>query len=271
LCNIIEPLFERTFIADSYANRVGKGTHSALDRAQSFARSYRYVLQADIRQFFPSIDHQVLYTILSRKLADQQVLWLCAQILDSGAGVLKDEYTPVFFPGDDLFAALRRRGLPIGNLTSQFWANVYLNELDQFVMRVLHAAAYVRYVDDFLLFAQDRHTLWSWKSALRDRLAELRLTLHEGSSTVYPVKTGIPFLGFRLYPHHRRLKRKNGVAFQRRFKRLRNQYARGVIDLNAVERSVQGWVAHAAHADTWGLRRSLLNPAFDRQISGERS
>lgn len=120
LCNLIEPIFERSFIADSYANRVGKGTHRALDRCQQFARRYRYVLQCDVRQFFPSLDHAVLRQTLWRKVADPQVRWLIDQILASGAGVLQEEYEMVWFPGDDLLAAARARGLPIGNLTSQF-------------------------------------------------------------------------------------------------------------------------------------------------------
>ena len=244
LCNIIEPLFERTFIGDSYANRVGKGTHRALDRAQGFARRYPYVLQCDVRQFFPSIDHAILRSILARKIGDERTLWLCEQILQSGEDLLTDEYDMVWFPGDDLLAATRPRGLPIGNLTSQFWGNVYLNELDQFVKRELRVRAYLRYVDDFLLFAEDKRTLWAWRRAILDFLPTLRLTLHEGSSTVYPVRTGIPFLGWRVYPDHRRLRRKNGVAFQRRYRRLRRAYARGEISAEKVRQSVQGWIAH---------------------------
>ena len=114
LCQVIEPLFERTFIADSFANRVGRGTHAALDRAEHFARHYRYVLQRDVRQFFPSIDNARLRTILARKLACADTLALCDAILDGGAGVLDGEYAQVYFPGDDLFAAARPRGLPIG-------------------------------------------------------------------------------------------------------------------------------------------------------------
>jgi len=259
LCNVIEPIFERTFIGDSYANRVGKGTHAALDRAQSFARRYPCVLQCDIRQFFPSIDHAILNPILARKISDPQVLWLCRQILDGGAKILRNEYEMVYFSGDDLLAILRPRGLPIGNLTSQFWANVYLNELDQFIKRELHVKAYLRYVDDFLLFADDKRQLWDWKQAVQTKLEKLRLTLHERSSTVYPVENGIPFLGFRLYPSYRRLKRRNGIAFQRRFNRLRMQYGRGQISLDQLNLSVQGWVAHASHGNTVGLRRALLN------------
>jgi RNA-directed DNA polymerase len=258
LCNVIEPIFERTFIADSYANRVGKGTHCALDRAQTLARCYPYVLQCDVEQFFPSVDHGILCGILARKIADADVLWLIERIVASGEGVLQSEYRPVYFPGDDLFALKRPRGLPIGNLTSQFWANVYLNELDQFVKRKLHCRAYLRYVDDFLLFHTDKHQLWSWKEAIANFLVGLRLTLHERESTVYPVCNGIPWLGFRLYPTHRRLKQRNGVAFERRLRGWLASVADGAMTLEKLHAHVQGWVAHAAHGDTWGLRRSLL-------------
>ncbi len=260
LVNVIEPLFERTFIGDSYANRKGKGTHAALDRAQAFARRYRYVLQCDVVQFFPSIDHRILREILARKLADADVLWLIDRILESGEGVLSEAYTMVYFPDDNLFAANRPRGLPIGNLTSQFWGNVYLNRLDQFVKRSLHCTGYLRYVDDFLLFSDAKRQLWAWKDAVRDCLAGLRLTLHERSSTVYPVTNGMPFLGFHVYPTHRRLKRRNGVAFARRYRKLRRAAARGEVTLAEVDRRVQGWLAHAAHGDTYGLRRALLKP-----------
>lgn len=258
LCNVIEPLLERTFIGDSYASRLGKGTHPALDRAQFFARRYRYVLQCDVREFFPSVDHACLREILARKIADPGVLWLIGAILDNGAGVLRNEYTMVYFPDDDLFAVNRPRGLPIGNLTSQFWANVYLNELDQFVKRELRCPAYLRYVDDFLLFSNSKPELWAWKNGIRERLAALRLTLHERSSTVYPVTNGMPFLGFRIYPDHRRLKRRNGVAFARRLRGWHGAMARGEMDLEELTRRVRGWVAHAAHGDTGGLRRALL-------------
>ena len=259
LCNLIEPIFERTFIGDSYANRVGKGTHKALDRAQKWAKQYPYVLQCDIRQFFPSIDHAILRRILARKITDAKTLWLCDKIIRSGEGVLKDEYDMVYFTGDNLLAVSRPRGLPIGNLTSQFWANVYLNELDQFIKRELRVKAYLRYVDDFLLFADDKKTLWKWKQAIGQFLGTLRLTMHEGSSTVYPTRAGIPFLGFRLYPTYRLLKRKNGQAFAHRLRRWRGELARGEIDFQKLDERVQGWIAHVAHGDTWGLRRSLLN------------
>ncbi len=266
LCNLIEPLFERSFIADSYANRVGKGTHAALDRAQEFARRYRYVLPCDLRQYFPSIDHAILRDILARKIDDADALWLVERILESGIGVLSEEYTLVYFPGDDpstgsgqgLFAVNRPRGLPIGNLTSQFWANCYLNPFDHFVKRELRCGGYVRYVDDFLLFADDKRTLLRWRAALIERLAQLRVTLHENSAQPRPVTEGIPFLGFIVFPTHRRLKRRKGVAFQRRFKGLLRAYAAGVIPLENLTASVRGWVNHVRYGDTWGLQRKMF-------------
>ncbi|MDY0020304.1 MAG: reverse transcriptase domain-containing protein [Anaerolineae bacterium] len=261
LCNVIEPLFERTFIADSYANRVGKGTHRALDRCQYFAARYRYVLQCDVRQFFPSIDHAVLRAILAKKLADDDVLWLVDRILTSGEGVLSEDYTMVWFPGDDLFAVDRPRGLPIGNLTSQFWANCYLNGFDHFVKRELRCKAYVRYVDDFVLFAEDKATLWAWLAAIVARLATLRLTIHPGAHP-RPVTEGIPFLGFVIFPDRRRLKRRKGIYFRRRFHKLIGLYKADKLSLSQLTASVRGWVNHTSYANTVGLRKAVLGHPF---------
>ena len=111
LCSVITPYFERLFIANSFANRTGKGTHRALDACQQYARRYRYVLQCDVVQFFPSIDHAVLRETLQRMLPDDSPMWLINRILASGQGVLAEEYSMVYFPGDDLFAASRPRAL----------------------------------------------------------------------------------------------------------------------------------------------------------------
>ena len=258
LCNVIEPIFERRFIHDSYANRVGKGTHRALDRCQYYARQYRYVLVCDVRQFFPSIDHAILRATLGRLICDADVMWLIDRILESGVGVLSEEYDMVWFPGDDLTAALRPRGLPIGNLTSQFWANCFLNPFDHFVKRELKCPAYLRYVDDFLLFSDDKRQLRDWRAALIERLAALRLTLHQERAQARPVTEGIPFLGFVVYPTHRRLKRRVGIAFRRRLRRRFAQYAAGEIESDQLAASILGWIEHVRHGDTWGLRRSLL-------------
>ena len=258
LVRVIEPIFERRFIHDSYACRTGKGTHRALDRCQAFSRHYRYVLQCDLIHFFPSVDHQILRSILSGQIGDARTLWLIDRIIESGRGI-PSRYPPSYFPGDDLLAALRPRALPIGNLTSQFWANCYLDPLDQQIKRELKCRAYLRYCDDLLLFADDKQSLWRWKREIADLLTALRLRMHERESTVYPVRNGIPFLGFRIYPHKRRLKRRNGVAFARRFKSQCVAVAAGEITHEKLAQSVRGWLAHAAHGDTGGLRRALTS------------
>lgn len=266
LCNVIEPFFERRFIHDSYANRVGKGTHRALDRCQQFARQQPYALQCDVQQFFPSIDHAILRSVIARVIGDEDVLWLVDRILASGVGVLTEEYDMRWFPGDDLLAATRPRGLPIGNLTSQFWANVYLNELDQFVKRELRCRHYLRYVDDFVLFASDKATLHRWRKVIIAKLAELRLTLHEGRAQVFPVTEGMTFLGFRLFPTHRRLKRAKGISFQRRYKEYVRRYAAGEMTAADLRIRVRSWVAHASHGDTYGLRRAILSQPLPQPV-----
>ena len=259
LCHLIEPIFERTFVTESFANRIGKGTHRALNRAQELARRYPFVLQCDVRQFFPSIDHALLRDILAKKITDPHVLGLVDHILDGGKGVPSEEYTMVYFSGDDLFAINRPRGLPIGNLTSQFWANVYLNPFDHYVKRSLRCRGYVRYVDDMLLFGDDPSTLWTWKQAVEKRLAHLRLTIHPGAQP-RPVREGIPFLGFTVFPNRRRLKRRKGVHFQRRLKALLFAFMNGEIREEQLSASIHGWVNHVRYGNTRGLQQAVLRP-----------
>lgn len=258
LCNLIEPLFERSFISASYANRVDKGTHRAVDRLQFFAQRFRYVLRCDLVKFFPSVDHAILEETLERGIRDQDTEWLVKVILSSGADVLADEYEMVYFPGDNLFAVNRPRGLPIGNLTSQFWANCYLNPFDHFIKRELGCKAYLRYVDDFALFSDSKAQLWEWKGALIERLARLRLTIHEPEAQVMPVSAGIPWLGFVVYPTHRRIKSRNVVKFSRRLRERWGEYANGQIPFAEFDASVQGWINYVRYADTWGLREHIL-------------
>jgi hypothetical protein len=163
----------------------------------------------------------------------------------------------VYFPGDDLFAPYRPRGLPIGNLTSQFWANVYLNGFDHFVQRQLRCRGYCRYVDDMILFSDDKQELWAWKAAIEQRLAALRLTIHPGAHP-RPVSEGCSFLGFIVFPQRRRLKRRKGIHFRRKLERLLAAWARGELSFEHVQASVQGWVNHVRYANTVGLRKAVL-------------
>ena len=257
ICNVIEPWFERRFIFDSYANRVGKGTHRALDRLQQFARRHRYALRMDIVQHFPSIDHAILRDILARVIREPDVLWLVDRILESGTGVLDGEYSLVWFPGDDLFAVRRPRGLPIGNLTSQFWSNCYLDPFDHFVKRELRCPAYLRYVDDFVLFGDSRRELWRWKDAVVDRLAKIRLKVHARAQVV-PVNNGIPWLGFIVFPAHRLIKASKVHHFSRRLHNRWRAHCAGEISFAEFDATVQGWINHVRYGDSWGLRRHML-------------
>lgn len=258
LCNVIEPLFEARFHPHSYANRVGKGTHRAINQLQQNARRYRYVLRLDIVQHFPSLDHAILKNELTKVIHDDSVRHLMDVILRSGEGVLRDEYDMVYFRGDSLLDALRPRGLPIGNLTSQFWSNCYLNPLDWFVSRELGCPAYLRYVDDMALFSDNKGQLAEWRAQVVAFLAKLRLTVHAGSAQAQPVMMGIPWLGFVVYPTHRRLKQRNVVGFRRRLERNITLFRRGEISFAELDASVQGWINHVRYGDTWGLRRGLL-------------
>jgi hypothetical protein len=258
LCNIIEPRFEQRFMPESYANRVGRGTHKAVDRLQAYAKRYRYVLRIDIVKHFPSIDHVILRDILARAIPEPEIMGLIDVILASGRGVLDDEYVPVLFPGDGPEALVRPRGLPIGNLTSQFWSNCYLHPLDQCIKRELRCSAYVRYVDDAALFSDSKVELWAWKRAIIERLATLRLTLHEHAAQVLPVTCGIPWLGFVVYPTHRRLKARKVRSTTRHLHARLADYHAGRISFAEFDASVQGWANHVRYADSWGLRRHVF-------------
>lgn len=259
LGNVIEPLFEARFYPHSYANRVGKGTHRAVDQLQDFARHYRYVLRLDIVQHFASIDHAVLKQELFRVITDESVRRLIDVILAGGDGVLADDYDMVYFPGDNLLDRLRPRGLPIGNLTSQFWSNCYLNPLDWFIARELDCPAYLRYVDDLALFSDSKRQLQSWHRAIINYLISLRLTVH-CKAQANRVGAGIPWLGFVVFPTHRKLKRRNVIGFSRRLKDSMGLYRAGQLSFAELDGMVQGWINHVRYADTWGLRDYLFSP-----------
>jgi hypothetical protein len=160
---------------------------------------------------------------------------------------------------DDQLAACRPRGLPIGNLTSQFWSNCYLHPLDRFVTRGLGCTGYVRYVDDMLLFADSKAQLWDWKRAVVERLAGLRLRVHAGSAQLRPVCAGVPWLGFVLYPTHRLVKARKAVAATRRLGAAFDAWRAGRISFTRFDASVQGWINHVRYADSWGLRERVLS------------
>ena len=267
LCNVLEPIFERTFVFDSYACRRGKGTHAAVDRFQTFARKHRYVLKCDLRKFFPSVDHQILKEVVAHKIKDHDVRWLVDRIIDNSN---PQEPIDCCFPGDDLVTvAERRRGMPIGNQTSQFFANVLLNPFDHFVRDHLRVAGYVRYVDDFAIFGDSAAELSQLRDRCRQFLATLRLRLHPQKSVVSRTINGTRFLGYRVFPTHRRLPATNLILLRRRLRQMQKDYARGIVDLASVRRRLVSWIGHASHAETSQLRTDLLGGILFTRSSGE--
>ncbi len=257
LCAIVEPIFDRSFIESSYANRRGKGSHRALNHCRRLIRRYRFCLRADIAQYFPTIDHNILKAQYCRKIRCANTLWLMETILDNSS-----QHEPVYtyFPGDTLFTPYeRRKGLPIGNLTSQIWANVYLNSIDHAMASTYGGARYIRYVDDFALFSDDAEELKEAREKLRALAEELRLTLHPIKTMVVQTRHGVNFLGFRLFPTHTRLRQENLRRARRRFRKLQREYQHGQVSLQEVSASIQSWVNHAAQGNTWRLREHIFN------------
>jgi retron-type reverse transcriptase len=242
LCNVIEPLFEKTFIYDSYANRKEKGTHKAIERYQQYARRYPYVLKCDIRKFFPSIDHAILKQEIRRKITCRDTLWLVDTIIDNSN---QQEEHLQWFPGDDLFSPTsRKRGLPIGNLTSQFWGNVYLNRFDHFIKEELRVPGYIRYVDDFVLFADTKQELNHWKSAVSDYLATLRLIPHPNKTQIHQTEGGVPFLGFRVFPCHRYVRKEKVKRYRRYLKKNLKLRAERKLSPQTLEDQLNAWLGH---------------------------
>ena len=256
IVRVIEPIFEKRFIEDSFACRRDKGTHAAMRRAAGFARRFPYALKCDVRRYFPSIDHEVLVGLLKRVITDGRLMGLIGSILDTHADGERREWAP---GGDLLDVRACKRGLPIGNLTSQFFANVYLNPLDHFVKHELRVKGYVRYMDDFLLFGKDRAKLKAHGRGIKDKLAELRLTMHPDKYRLVPTTCGVDFAGYVVFADGRVRVRSSSVRrFDRRYKMLLWEVRRRRMRAAKITQSVGAWVAHASHAQSYGLRRSVL-------------
>lgn len=256
LCNIIEPIFDSTLIPDTYANRSGKGSHAGIRCCQTYARRFQYVLKADIKKYFPSIDHEILKSIISRKIKCQPTLQLINLIIDNSN---PQESVQDFFPGDDLFTSLeRKKGLPMGNLTSQFFANLYLSPLDHFIKEELGIHGYVRYVDDFVVFHPNKAHLHEVEKTIELFLAtRLRLRLHTKKTFIAPTDKGVTFLGQRVFTTHRRLKRENVQRFRKRLNKRLKTYLDGGIHPDTFEMQLNSWLGHARQADTFRLRRKI--------------
>ena len=260
-CTVVEPIFERGFIHDTYANRKRKGTHRAIARYEKFRDRFRNVLRCDIYRYFPAIDHAIVKRDLRRRLACERTVQLADRIID---GSNRQEPVNLHFPGDDLFTPFeRRRGLPIGNLTSQFFSNLYLDGFDHFCKEVVRAKGYVGYVDDFALFHDCPDQLAEWRRRIKRFLEGRRLRVHPDKTHVAPSSEPATFLGFVLLPGgRRRLPEANVRRFRNRLRGLRDRWLHGTVTRPQVEQRVRAWIAHAEHAQTWRLRQSIFRAGW---------
>jgi retron-type reverse transcriptase len=246
VCDVLEPVFERRSIHDSYACRRGKGTHAAIARAQQLARRWPFFLKCDVRRFFASVDHAVLRGRLTRLFKEPELLALLETIIAHGPPEAK--------PG---------RGLPIGNLTSQHFANLYLGELDHHLKDRLRVKGYLRYMDDLLLFADNKPDLHRLLAEIRGFLADpLHLALKEQATRLAPVTEGIPFLGFLIYPGTIRLNQRTRRRFRSQVRAIEHAYQAGRIDLRELSDRSASLFAHVGHADSYRLRRQLLDASM---------
>ncbi len=242
MCNVMDPIFDRTFIFDSYACRAGKGVHKAILRVQNYMRKIPegYVLQCDIRKYFQSVDWKILKGLIRRKLKDPRLLQLVDAVIESAP------IDPEFGPG---------KGLPIGNLTSQLFANVYLNPMDHFVKEDLRCHYYVRYVDDWVVLDKDKKRLEDVRQSVRDFAhSRLKLRLHTDKCHISPIRKGITFLGYRFNPKWLRVKTSTMVRIRRKEKALRQAYWQGLLDADAYWCRVASMVGHIK----WGYQYSVL-------------
>jgi len=249
ICNIIEPIFQKTFIYDSFANQKGKGTHIALRRFDDFKRKASknntkncYVLKADIKHYFDTVDQNVLIDIISKKIKDVRLIKLISIIL---ANHKSKEVG---------------KGMPLGNLTSQFFANVYLNELDYFVKHKLRAKYYLRYVDDFVILHNSKAELITYKDKINEFLhGNLKIELHQNKCKIKSLICGVSLLGFRVFYYHKLLRKSNFRKFQRKFSKFKENYLNKAISKEDLFRFLSGWIGYVMHANTYKLRSKILN------------
>jgi retron-type reverse transcriptase len=256
VCAVVQPIFEAGFIGNTFANRDGKGTHAAIKVYERYRDRHAHVLRCDIFRYFPAIDHAILKAEFRRRVACARTLALLDLIVD---GSNAQEPVNLHYPGDDLFVPFERRlGLPIGNLTSQFFANLYLDRFDHWVSEKL-GAPYVRYVDDFALFHDDPAVLADWRLRIDHYLEGRRLRLHSRKTDIRSTSVPAQFLGFELLPDGSRRLPEDGVRrFRGRLRGLRDRWRAGTIRIYEVDARVGAWIAHASHAQTWRLRQSIF-------------
>jgi len=251
--SILNHIFELTFISHSFSCRVGFGTHKGFLALEKFIRKTScnytkpcYVLKCDIKKFFDTVNHDILKGILKRRIKDEKAIWLLGEIIDSFSS-----------EQSDIFSS---RGLPIGNLTSQLFANIYLNEFDQFIKNKLKLRYYARYTDDFVIVGNDRKELEKLLEPVRLFLEEnLDLKLHPNKIEIRKYSQGIDFLGFVALSHYRAIRTKTKKRAFKKLKMRVEEYKTGKINRQSLEQALQSYLGVFSHADTHDLDQELLN------------
>lgn len=246
IMNILEPIWNSMMIGDSHACRKGKGQHSASRRAMEFTRQYHYCFQADVRKFYPSINHNILMKIIEKKVKDPTVLWLLGDIIYS-------------MPGET--------NVPIGNYTSQWFGNLYLNELDMFVKHELREKSYLRYNDDFMIFGNDKKRLHYNRLKIEAFLKE-SLALTMAKDKVFPVTQGLDFVGYRHFPGKILLRKRTAKRVKKRIGSLSRKVSVGKISPESARSSIastEGWIKWA---NTYNFSISLQLEKLKEKING---
>lgn len=238
LMNVCHDYFERAQVFDSYASRKRKGTYAALERAKIYTLRHPWFLKLDVRKFFDSIHHDVLKGQLARLFTESRVLEMFFKIIDS-------------------YEASPDRGLPIGNLTSQYFANHYLSGLDHHIKEQLDFRAYTRYMDDMVLWHDNKPILKDAHAAITN-FVQICLRCELKPETLNRTKSGVPFLGYRIHPHHVRLLQKSKIRFVRKMQAIEAHYQTGYWSEAACQRRVLPLIAFTQHADVKKFRENVL-------------
>lgn len=248
ILNILGPYWDRLFIYDSYACREGKGQHAGSRRCKKFVRRYKYVLKCDVSKFYHSISHDVIKKIVRKKLKCKRTLALLDEIIDSSGSC------PELSPG---------RGVPIGNLVSQWLGNLYLHELDIFVKQELRCKGYTRYCDDFVLFSDSKEELRTWAARIREFLAAT-LQLSLSKCEVFPSVHGVDYLGYRHFRRYILLRKSTAKRIKHRLANVRRNLDTGdLAHLMGQVASAAGWMQHA---NTHNLRIVTMLKFLQRRL-----
>jgi retron-type reverse transcriptase len=247
LVSAIEFIWEKNFIHTSYACRTAKGSHAGADQAQKYLREVKrefgeiYVLKADISKYFSNIDHNILKVLIRKRIYDVRILNIIDEIIDSTGCTV---------------------GIPIGNLTSQLFANIYLHELDLFVKHNLREPRYIRYMDDFVVFHKNKHHLTLMRATVEGFLSKHLRLLTNSKTQVYKVSQNrgraLDFLGYRMWVTHRRLRKSSVNRMRHKIKSISKQYNLGKIEREEITNKISSWLGHAKHADSYRIRNILL-------------